>query len=164
MDDVGPARAQALELADRAADLSTNDPLILAVLGTVHTLARHYGAAQVVLERAVALDPNAAWALSRLGWLNVYVDRPDDAKVHFEKALQLSPLDPINFNNYVGIGTAQQVAGDDNAAADLYIRALQERPNAPWDHRNLATALHAAGRFNEARASLRHAARGISWR
>jgi adenylate cyclase len=117
-------------------------------------LARHYGAARVVLERAVALDPNAAWALSRLGWLDVYVDRPDDAKVHFEKALRLSPLDPMNFNNYVGMGSAQQVAGDDNAAADLYIRALQERPNAHWVHRNLATALHAAGRFNEARASL----------
>ena len=154
VDDMAAARAQALELADRAADLSTNDPLILAVLGTVHTLARHYGAARVVLERAVALDPNAAWALSRLGWLNVYVDRPDDAKVHFEKALRLSPLDPMNFNNYVGMGSAQQVAGDDNAAADLYIRALQERPNAHWVHRNLATALHAAGRFNEARASL----------
>ena len=34
VDDMAAARAQALELADRAADLSTNDPLILAVLGT----------------------------------------------------------------------------------------------------------------------------------
>ena len=104
VDDMAAAKAQALKLADRAADLSTDDPLILAVLGAVHTLARHYGAARVVLERAVALDPNAAWALSRLGWLDVYVDRPDDAKVHFEKALRLSPLDPMNFNNYVGYG------------------------------------------------------------
>ena len=105
VDDMASAKAQALKLADRAANLSTDDPLILAILGAVHTLARNYGAARVVLERAVALDPNSAWALGRLGWLDVYTDRPEDAKVHFEKALRLSPLDPINFNNYAGLGS-----------------------------------------------------------
>jgi len=127
--------------------------LILAVLGAVHTFARNYGVARVMLERAVALDPNAAWALSRLGWLDVYADRPDEAKAHFEKAMRLSPLDPINFNNLVGLASARQVAGDDAAAADLFIRALQERPNAVWIHRNLAAALYGAGRLDEAKAS-----------
>jgi adenylate cyclase len=153
-DDVASAKAQALALADRAASQSTDDPLILAVLGTVHTFARNYGVARVMLERAIALDPNAAWALSRLGWLDVYADRPDEAKVHFEKAMRLSPLDPINFNNLVGLGSVRLVAGDDSGAADLYIRALQERPNALWIHRSLAPALYGAGRFDEAKASL----------
>ena len=153
-DDPGAAKAEALKLADRAASQSTDDPLILAVLGTVHTFARNYGVARVMLERAVALDPNAAWALSRLGWLDVYADRPNEAKVHFEKALRLSPLDPINFNNLVGLASARLVAGEDAAAADLMIRALQERPNAVWIHRNLALALYGAGRLDEAKASL----------
>ncbi len=153
-DDAATAKAEALKLADRAADQSADDPLILAVLGTVHTFARNYGVARVMLERAIALDPNAAWALSRLGWLDVYADRADDAKVHFEKALRLSPLDPINFNNLVGLASARQVAGDDPAAADLFIRALQERPNAVWIHRHLAASLWGAGRVEEARASL----------
>ncbi len=151
--DTAAAKAEALKLADRAASRSADDPLILAVLGTVHTFARNYGVARVMLERAVVLDPNAAWALSRLGWLDVYADRPDEAKAYFEKALRLSPLDPINFNNYVGLASARQVAGEDGAAADLFIRALQERPNALWIHRNLAPALHAAGRHDEAHAS-----------
>jgi adenylate cyclase len=153
-DDPAAAQADALKLADRAASQSTDDPLILAVLGAVHTFARNYGVARVMLERAVALDPNAAWALSRLGWLDVYADRPDEAKVHFEKALRLSPLDPINFNNLVGLGSARLVAGDDGAAANLFIRALQERPNAVWIHRNLAVALYGAGRLDEAKVSL----------
>ena len=55
----------------------------------------------------IALDPNAAWALSRLGWLEVYADRPEEAAEYFEKANRLSPLDPINFNNLVGIASAQ---------------------------------------------------------
>ena len=153
-DDTATAKAEALKLADRAANHSADDPLILAVLGTVHTFARNYGVARVMLERAIALDPNSAWALSRLGWLDVYADRADDAKVHFEKALRLSPLDPINFNNLVGLASARQVAGDDPAAADLFIRALQERPNAVWIHRNLAACLYGAGRLEEAKASL----------
>jgi adenylate cyclase len=154
VDDAAVAKAESLKLADRAAHQSADDPLILAVLGTVHTFARNYGVARVMLERAVALDPNAAWALSRLGWLDVYADRADDAKVHFEKALRLSPLDPINFNNLVGLASARQVAGDDPAAADLFIRALQERPNAVWIHRNLAACLYGAGRLEEAKTSL----------
>ncbi len=153
VEDIETAKAKALTHAERAADLSADDPLILTVLGTVHTFARHYGAARVMLERAVALDPNAAWAWSRLGWLATYADRPEEALAHFEKALRFSPVDPINFNNYVGIGSAHQVAGDDDAAADMFLRALDERPNAHWIHRSLAPALLGAGRETEARAS-----------
>ena len=89
-----------------------------------------------------------------MGWLDVYADRPDEAKVHFEKAMRLSPLDPINFNNLVGLGAARQVAGDDAGAAAIFIRALEERPNAVWINRNLAAALAGMGRLEEAKAAL----------
>ncbi|MDU8942323.1 adenylate/guanylate cyclase domain-containing protein [Ovoidimarina sediminis] len=151
---IGDAKAEALSRAERAAQMSSDDPLILSVLGAVHTFARNFGAARVLLERAIQLDPNSAWALSRLGWLDNYADRPEEAKRHFEHAMRLSPLDPMNFNNLVGIGAAHQVAGDDARAADFYLRALQERPNAHWVHRNLSAALLGAGREEEARASL----------
>ncbi len=147
------AKAKALESAERAANLSSDDPLILGVLGAVHTFARNYGAARVLLERAIQLDPNAAWALSRLGWLEVYSDRPEKARAHFEKALRLSPLDPMNFNNFVGIGSSYEVAGDYEKAAEYYSRALQERPKAKWVHRNLGPMLRLCGRHEEARAS-----------
>ena len=152
-EDIPAAKAQALAHAERAASLSADDPLILAVLGAVHTFARNHGAARVLLERAVALDPNAAWALSRLGWLEVYSDRPGAARAYFDKAMRLSPLDPMNFNNLVGLASAHQIAEEDSAAADMFVRALQERPNAHWIHRNLAAALQGAGRHDEARAS-----------
>lgn len=152
--DTESARAEALSRAERAANLSSDDPLILAVLGAVHTFARNYGAARVLLERAIQLDPNAAWALSRLGWLETYAERPEAAVEHFERAIRLSPLDPMNFNNYVGLGSAYQVAGNDVAAVDYYQRALLERPNARWIHRNLAPALLALGRREEAEQSL----------
>jgi len=151
--DIGKAKTEALSRAERAAQMSSDDPLILSVLGTVHTFARNYGAARVLLERAIQLDPNSAWALSRLGWLETYADQPENAMQHFERAIRLSPLDPMNFNNLVGMGSAHQVAGDDNRAAELFTRALEERPNAHWVHRNLCAALLGAGREKEARVS-----------
>lgn len=153
VEDIEMAKSRALEHAERAANMSAEDPLILAVLGAVHTFARNFGAARVMLERAVALDVNAAWAHSRLGWLEVYADRPESAIPRFEHALRLSPQDPMNFNNYVGIASALQVAEDYCGSADNFGRALLERPTAYWIHRNLAPVLLAAGREVEAKQS-----------
>jgi adenylate cyclase len=152
-DDIAQSQARALKLAERAAELSGDDPLILAVLGTVHTIVRNHGTARVLLERAVAIDPNSAWAWSRLGWLDNYSDRPQLAIEKFERALRLSPLDPMNFNNYVGIGAAHEVAQDYDKAAALFRRALEERPHAMWIYRSLAAVLSGAGRMEEAKAA-----------
>ena len=150
-DDIPASQAMARSLAERAAEMSGDDPVILAVLGAVHTFVRNYGTARVLLERAVALDPNAAWAWSRLGWLENYADQPQKAIVNFERALRLSPIDPMNFNNYVGMGSAHEVAQEYDEAAALYRRALEERPNAAWIYRNLASSLSGAGRIEEAK-------------
>jgi adenylate cyclase len=150
-DDIAASQAMARSLAERAAEMSGDDPVILAVLGAVHTFVRNHGTARVLLERAVALDPNAAWAWSRLGWLENYADQPQKAIVNFERALRLSPIDPMNFNNYVGIGSAHEVAQEYDKAAAFYRRALEERPNAVWIYRNLASSLSGAGRIDEAK-------------
>ncbi len=150
-DDIAVSQVMARSLAERAAEMSGDDPIILAILGAVHTFVRNYGTARVLLERAVTLDPNAAWAWTRLGWLENYADQSQKAIENFERALRLSPIDPMNFNNYVGIGSAHEVAQEYNMAAAFYRRALQERPNASWIYRNLASSLSGAGRDEEAR-------------
>jgi adenylate cyclase len=150
-DDIAGSQAMARSLAERAAEMSGDDSIILAVLGAVHTFVRNHGTARVLLERAVTLDPNAAWAWSRLGWLEAYSDQSQKAIGNFERALRLSPIDPMNFNNYVGIGSAHEVAQEYNEAAAFYRRALEERPNARWIYRNLASVLSGAGRVDEAK-------------
>jgi adenylate cyclase len=149
--DTEEGRALALKLAERAAELSGDDPLILAVLGAVHTFLHNLGTARILLERAVAIDPNAAWAWSRLAWTDVYTDRAAEAIERFERALRLSPLDPMNFNNWVGIGSAHEVQGDLEQAIAFYRRGLSERPHAEWLYRHLASALAGLGRMDEAR-------------
>jgi adenylate cyclase len=153
-DDIAVSQAMARSLAERAAEMSGDDPIILAVLGAVHTFVRNHGTARVLLERAVTLDPNAAWAWSRLGWLENYTDQPQKAIGNFERALRLSPIDPMNFNNYVGIGSSHEVAQEYDKAASFYQRALEERPNASWIYRHLATSLSGGGRIEEAKEAL----------
>jgi adenylate cyclase len=151
--DLEASQALALELAERAAQLSGDDPLILAVLGATHTFAHNLGTARILLERAVAVDANAAWAWARLAWVDVYSDRPLEAVEKFEKALRLSPLDPMNFNNYVGIGSAHEIQEDYGEAIAYYRRGLEERPHARWLWRHLASAYVGAGRMDEAKAA-----------
>jgi adenylate cyclase len=86
-----------------------------------------------------------------LGWLENYSDQPEKAIANFERALRLSPIDPMNFNNYVGIGSAHEIAEEYDMAAAFYRRALEERPNASWIYRNLAGVLSGAGRVEEAK-------------
>jgi adenylate cyclase len=150
-DDIAQSQAMARSLAERAAEMSGDDPVILAILGAVHTFVRNHGTARVLLERAVALDPNAAWAWSRLGWLDNYADQPQKAIGNFERALRLSPIDPMNFNNYVGMGSAHEITLEYDKAAAFYRRAIEERPNASWIYRHLASALSGAGRIEEAK-------------
>jgi adenylate cyclase len=149
--DIEESQALALALAEKAVQLSGDDPLILAVLGAVHTFLHNLGTARVLLERALAIDPNAAWAWSRLGWIDAYSDRPEQAIDKFERALRLSPLDPMNFNNLVGIGSAHEIVQDYDQAVGFYRRGLEERPHATWLYRHLACALSGAGRMEEAR-------------
>lgn len=149
-DDVAGEQAMARSLAERAVNLSSEDPFILAVLGAVQTFVRNHGTARVLLERALTLDPNGAWAWSRLGWIENYADQPGKAIENFERALRLSPVDPMNFNNYAGIASAHEVAQEYDKAAAFYRRALEEQPNAGWLYRNLTSSLSGAGRIDEA--------------
>ena len=104
----------------------------MAVLGAVHTFVRNLGTARVLLERAFALDPNSAWAWQRLGWLENYSDQPFE---QFERAMRLSPLNPMNFNIFVGMGSANEVAERYDEAAANYRRTLEKRPHAAWIYR-----------------------------
>ncbi len=115
----------ARSLAERAAEMSGDDPFILAVLGAVHTFVRNYGTARVLLERAVALDPKCRMGLEPARMARELCGSTQKAIGNFERALRLSPIDPMNFNNYVGIGSAHEVAQEYDKAAAFYRRALR---------------------------------------
>ena len=57
----------------------------------------------------------------------------------------------MNFNNYVGMGSAHEVAQQYDEAAAFYRRALEERPNATGSIATWRRRLSGAGRMDEAR-------------
>lgn len=147
-------KARGLELAEAAARLDSNDPLVLTTLGGAYTLARRLDIAAVLIEKALQLDPNLAWAWHRSGWLHVYLEKPEIAIEHFQHSLRLSPVDPTRFNLLIGIGAAHFAAARYEQAAEWVEKGLREQPRALWAHRILAAACARAGRLEQARRSV----------
>jgi adenylate cyclase len=110
--------------------------------------ARHY------VDRALALDPNNAWAWTRHGFLLAYRGNPQEALLSFEKALTLSPLDPFSFNGFIGMGFAKFAAGYPAEAIQWAQRAIREKVGMTWAYRDLAAFNGAAGNVPAAQEAL----------
>ena len=123
-------------------------------MGVTYTIVGNLKFAGRFLARALSLDPNSAWACNRSGLLHAYLGHLDVSIEHFERALRLSPFDPMNFNVYVGLGAAHFVAGRIEEAALWQERGLIEKPNATWVYRNLVAIYALLGRDAEAKAGL----------
>ena len=154
-DDFARDSRRALELAERAVHQSGDDSFSLSMLGAAHTLVRDFDCAQELLSRAVTHDPNCSWGWNRFGWLHGYRSRAADSIECFEKAIRLSPLDPMNFNCYFGIGAAHYIEQRHDQAIDWMEKALATNPSARWIYRQLVPAYTDAGRDAAAADGLR---------
>jgi adenylate cyclase len=148
-------RDVALRLAQRAATISRDDPMVLAILGAAHTIVRDFDVAAEHLERALSLDPSSAWAWTRSGWLNVHREQPDLAIQQFERAIRLSPFDPAAFVCFFGIADAHFLKGNYEEAIRWSQKGLNQQPAAAWHLRVLVPALSHAGRKEEAGRAFR---------
>jgi adenylate cyclase len=154
MADMEADRRRATALARAAVRLDNSDPLVLTFAGSAHSLTREYLLAQSLIEKALLLDPNSAWAWTRSGWNNVYLRQPDRAIEHFHHSMRLSPVDPMTFNIFAGIGAAH-VEKEDYAAATQWLeRGLREQPDALWLNRILSAAYFHSGQIELAKGAL----------
>lgn len=154
LEDAAASRRTALELARRAARLDPDDPLVLILLATAECVAGEVGAAALHVARGLALDPNSAWGWNRSGFVHCYLGEPDTAVAHFERSLRLSPLDPLRYLAYVGLGLAAFVAERYDDATGWIEKALLENPEIVWVHRLLAACAAMAGERERARRSV----------
>ena len=139
--DLEVARAEGLRLARTALQLDSDDPDVLAIGGAVEAvLGRNLDCAAALTDKALAIDPNSAWAWIRSGYCHLYRGSIELALQCFERAEKLSPFDPLNFNRYVGVALAHFATGQYAQSADWAAKALSERPHLPWGHQVLAAA------------------------
>lgn len=144
----------ARDLAGRAAQLDSADPVATALLAAAYTLAHDLPAAELHAERALALDGACVWAWNRSGWLSVYRGDAAEAIGRFHIARSLAPNDPLNFFCSLGIAAANFEAARYDDAARWFTRGLAEHPSAVWINRFRAPAYALAGRREEAQRSV----------
>jgi adenylate cyclase len=153
-DDPSADHDLAIARARQAVRLAADDPFVLTVLGASLTMIKELDQAATYLQQALALDPNAAWAWNRSGWLHAYILQPEIAIAHFERALRLSPFDQMVFNCYYGMGGAHFGARRYETAIQWFEKGLRANPSAIWMHRGLVSSYALAGRIQEATESL----------
>ena len=86
---------EAGELSQRALNRDPTEPVALTAAAYVALMVRRdYQTAWDLVDRALAIDPNAAFNWGIRGWFSLWAGETEMATTAFEKAMRLSPLDP----------------------------------------------------------------------
>jgi TolB-like protein/class 3 adenylate cyclase len=144
--------AEALDLARHAIETSREDPDTLARGGCVLAyLGGEHAAGMRAIERALALNPSCAYAWGVAARVHCLVNRPDAAIAAAERAIRLSPLDPLIASNEWALGSALMLAGRYEEAMEWTDRCLHDRPSWQPGIRNRVALCGYLGRAEEAR-------------
>jgi tetratricopeptide (TPR) repeat protein len=153
--DRGQEAAEAERLARRAARLGPDDAAALCQAG--FALAFVVGDLEdgaALIDRALVLNTNlaAAWRFS--GYVRVFLGEPDLAIDHLERAIRLSPLDPLIFIVQNGIVLAHFFAGRYGEAFSWAQKTLRQNPNYSAAIIMAAVSAAKAGRHDEMRKAV----------
>jgi adenylate cyclase len=116
--------------ARKAARLGLDDAIALAQAGfALAFVAANLDDGAALIDRALNLNPNLATAWRFSGYVRAFLGDPDLAIEHLQRAIRLSPLDPLIFIVQNGIVLAHFFAGRYEEALDWAQRALRQNPN-----------------------------------
>jgi adenylate cyclase len=155
LDELEKQVQEAKALATRAASLDDSDPWAHLALGFVAYTMRSTDQAVEEFKRALDLNPNFAAAHGYLALSLALAGRSDEAIVHGEQAIRMSPHDPQNAVFNVAIAAAHYLAGRYTEGVVYGRKATQQRPGLSGAHRILVASLAQAGQTDEARAALK---------
>lgn len=143
--------------ARRAVSLDGTSAFSLVVLGRLLTVAGKIDVAVETLKLARDLNPSFAQAYFGLAQALLWAGRPAEALPNVERALRLSPRDPLA-SMFLTLGAFCHFYLANLASAEEFARraiALQAREN--WSRVALAAMLVESGRVEEARHLIREA-------
>jgi adenylate cyclase len=107
-------------------------------------------------DRAVALNPNSYLAWNGRGWVYRNAGLPEEAIQSFERAIRMSPVDPLLYRSFTGIGYALIELRRFDEAIVAGKKAQRQNPFFSPAHRCLASACAYLGRDAEAREAAAH--------
>ena len=148
--------AESMRLATQVVETGKDQPDALWM--AAYTLSMFTGAhatAAGIIDRALALNPNSAYAWSARGFVMAFQDQPDLAIEALQRAMQLSPLDQQCWMFFLGMSAAHLVARRFAEAIDWTDRCLREQLRLPHVYRIKTVACAHLGRAEEARECAR---------
>jgi tetratricopeptide (TPR) repeat protein len=151
-DDTKRDTVEARRYAEAALDRDDTDPLALTVSGLVSGyLDKDLKTAIAHYDRALAINPSASsawiWSTSTYAWLG----QGEEAIRRSQRAMELSPLDPLMYTFTSIAGTAHAVAGQYDKAIEFCRRSLRLNRMFASTHRILAISLALSGDMEAAR-------------
>ncbi len=126
----------------------------LHMLGVIALQTRNLASALELVQRAVALRPDAAACRNTLGQILERHGRDDEAAACYEAAIELEPTDAEAYNNLGYLRARQDRLTD---AAALYRKAIDRDPTYAEPHTNRGNLLKDLGELDAAIASYRRA-------
>jgi adenylate cyclase len=139
-------KARALLASRRAIELDPEDSFALTVAGHLLSFfAKRPAEGAELLDSALRLNENSAfaWAMSALNC--AYQGRADEAIDRMRNVWQLSPFDPLNFYFWVVAGIAEFIAGHYGEAIAWLRKSKRAAPRFIASLRMLAASLALSG-------------------
>jgi adenylate cyclase len=144
--------AEGLRLLRLALSIDGNDDAALSILGwATAAFFKDYNTAREMVDRAVASNPNSAFVWGQRGFTYQLAGQPEEAIRSFERAIRLSPFDPLLSSRFTGMGIAFIGLGRFDEAVAAAKNALETQTYGAA-YLCLAAALAHLGRDAEAEA------------
>jgi TolB-like protein len=110
--DRGQELAETARLARQAAELGKDDAVALATAGMAFSyVVGDHDKGALLIERALLLNPNLAWAWLFSGWVKIWIGEPEAAIERVARAMRLSPNDSQMFSMHAATAWAHFFAG-----------------------------------------------------
>ena len=145
-------RAEAVRFLHLALSADTGDPDTLALASAnIAFMVGDCESAIEIADRAAALNPNSFFAWNFRGWVHNVAGLPEEAIRCFERAIRISPVDPLLPLMLVGMGYASIELRRFDEAILAGKKALRQNASFALAYRCLASAFGHLGRGAEAR-------------
>jgi adenylate cyclase len=114
------------DLAKRAIQNGKDDPDALRMAASVIGFTGDAHTAASAADRALSLNPNSAPTWMQYGYIQCFLNRPKLAVEAFERAMRLSPLDPLGYYITGGLAFAAFEDGRYETAIEWADQSLRE--------------------------------------
>jgi adenylate cyclase len=126
-------RNEAVRLFRLALSVDDNDPETLALAAVVSAFMVGDSESEIEMaDRAVALNPNSFNAWHYRGWVYNTAGLPEEAVRSWERAIRISPVDPLLYRSLGGMGTALVELRRFEEAIVAGKKALRQNPPIRW--------------------------------